>query len=124
MLVLVADKTPHTISRALWEAWLQWAPPPDTIVFDQGKEFSGEFIRLTEVLGAHPKPVPTETPWQKGMVERHGSVMGDVIAEGKVLRGYDEMKLACQMAGVAKNATMFLLPPSFFFSKYNISYDL
>ena len=47
-----------------------------------------------------------EAPWQRGMVERHGGVLGDII-EAVVLEtspiGFQQMSDVCLHASMAKN---------------------
>ena len=57
-----------------------WAPPPEQIVFDAGTELRGTFKGMSELLGSDMKCAPTESPWQNALVERHGGVLGDIVA--------------------------------------------
>ena len=57
-------------------------------------------------LGAHFNLIALEAPWQNGMVERHGGVLGDIITvtvmeSGAV--GFDQMRDVCAHAAMAKN---------------------
>ena len=61
---------------------------------------------MVDNLGAHFKLTALEAPWQNGMVERHGGVLGDII-EAVVLAsapvGLQQMKDVCLHASMAKN---------------------
>ena len=73
---------------------------------DQGKESFGVFSELMRQLGTHFNLIAFEAPWQNGMVERHGGVLGDIITvtvmeTGAV--GFDMMKDVCIHSAMAKN---------------------
>ena len=63
-----------------WLWWVVWAGPPKTLVTDMGTSFLAAFPTLAERYSATSKVVPTEAPWQVGMIERHGGVIKDVIS--------------------------------------------
>ena len=50
------------------------------IVSDLGTSFRTAFIMMVERYGASSRTAPIESPWQIGMVERHGGVIGEVNA--------------------------------------------
>ena len=53
------------------------------------------------------RPVPTESPWQNGMVERHGGVLQDIVratVEELAITGLEDMKVTLQKACQSKNA--------------------
>ena len=73
---------------------------------DQGKESFGICSELMRQLGTHFNLIALEAPWQNGMVERHGGVLGDIITvtvmeTGAV--GFDMMKDVCIHSAMAKN---------------------
>ena len=76
---IVPDKTPETCAEAFKAVWLTWNQPPDKIVTDKGSEYYTEFVEMLTNLGIRQRMVPTEAPWQHGMVERHGKVLADVM---------------------------------------------
>ena len=45
-----------------------------------GTFFLAALLTLAERCSATSKVVPTEAPWQVGMIERHGGVINDVIS--------------------------------------------
>ena len=78
MACIIPDKTPETCAEAFKAVWLTWNQPPDKIVTDKGSEYYAEFVEMLTNLGIRQRMVPTEAPWQHGMVERHGKVLADV----------------------------------------------
>ena len=90
----IPDKRPATLVKAFKQYWLSWAGAPTKIVADQGREGFTDFTKCARYLGAAFKMTALEAPWQNGMVERHGGVLGDII-EAIVLEtspvGYDQM---------------------------------
>ena len=57
-------------------------------------------------LGIAYRLVPVEAPWQHGMVERHGEVLGDVIAvtaQEVGAQGFQQMQDVCLHACMVKN---------------------
>ena len=73
---------------------------------DQGREGFAEFSECARHLGTAFKMMSLEAPWQNGMVERHGGVLGDII-EAVILEtspvGYTQMSDICLHASMAKN---------------------
>ena len=57
-------------------------------------------------LGLQYRVVPTESPWQHGMVERHGQVLADIIQAvitEKEVRGEKHMNDVALHTSMAKN---------------------
>ena len=100
------NKSPKTLSQAFKQFWISWAGAPVKIVADQGREGFGEFEECARHLGAAFKMTSLEAPWQNGMVERHGGVLGHII-EAVVLEtspvGHAQMSDICLHASMAKN---------------------
>ena len=67
-------------AKKLWLWWVLWAGPPKTIVSDLGTSFRTAFQMMVERHGASSRTAPIESSWQIGMVERHGGVIGEIIA--------------------------------------------
>ena len=68
--------------------------------------FFGTFQEMTADQGIEFTMIPTEAPWQQGMVERHGGVLGDIIvamSEELAPRGLDDMRDVAFHACMAKN---------------------
>ena len=101
---------PNKESSTVMAAWKQnWALPfgtPEKTVTDRGREFFGVFQEMVNDSGMEFHMIPTEAPWQHGMVERHGGVLGDIIVstvEETVANGLEEMKDVALHACMAKN---------------------
>ena len=97
-------------SKAVMEAfiiyWLSWAGPLGKVVADQGRESFAVFSELTRCLGTHFNLTALEAPWQNGMVERHGGVLGDIITASVMETspvGFQQMTDVCMHAPMAKN---------------------
>ena len=93
-------------AEKFWLWWVVWAGPPKTLVTDMGTSFLAAFLTLAERYSATSKVVPTEAPWQVGMIERHGGVINDVISmivaqSGAI--GKTEMMLVMIASTAAKN---------------------
>ena len=106
VFVPMPDRKAQTIADTFKWAWLSWASSPDKIVCDQGREFYGEFQRVQQMLGSKFRMIPTEAPWQNGMVERHGGVVGDII--DSIVQecspvGLEQMRDVCLHACMSKN---------------------
>ena len=93
-------------AEKLWLWWVLWAGPPKTIVSDLGTSFRTAFQMMAERYGASSRTAPIESPWQIGMVERHGGVIGEIIAmivHSSNVVGKKEMILTSIAATAAKN---------------------
>jgi transposase InsO family protein len=104
--VSVMDKSATATVRAFEERWINWAGVPDVIVFDKGTEYLGSFRQMVERYGIATRVTATESPWQQGMVERHGGVAGDIIeavALDQGVTGREEMEQTVLHALAAKN---------------------
>ena len=93
-------------AEKFWLWWVVWAGPPKTLVTDMGTSFLAAFLTLAERYSATSKVVPTEAPWQVGMIERHGGVINDVISmivAQSGANGKTEMMLVMIASTAAKN---------------------
>jgi hypothetical protein len=73
---------------------------------DAGTEYQGDFKEAMSKLGIGHRMIPLEAPWQHGMVERHGDVMGEIVSaavKDTSTHGLDHMKDVCLYASMAKN---------------------
>ena len=83
---------------------------------DRGRECYGDVIEIASNLGIKFKVIPTEAPWQLGMVERHGGVFADLanatIAESGT-KGYSPRAFVFGLGDrlVASNLNHFLEQP-------------
>ena len=104
--MLLSGKSSQEVAEAFQTAWVSWAGPPVQILHDQGTEFAKDFTALARRLGAETRVTPTEAPWQNIMVERHGAVLGEVLAalvQQYQLEGERDMRLGGTFAAAAKN---------------------
>jgi hypothetical protein len=106
LAILLVHKSSEAITHAFKTYWLSWAGPPRKIIADQGREGYGLFTKCMNQLGTHFSMIPVEAPWQLGMVERHGSVLGGIIT-AIVLEvspvGEHQMRDVCFHASFVKN---------------------
>ena len=103
---LLTDKRAITAANAFYDFWVAWAGVPNNLLFDRGGENTGSFSSLAQRLGVKVRVVPTESPWQQGIVERHGGILGDIVTATvyeNTLKGHEELQLACSFAALAKN---------------------
>ena len=111
-ILAVLDSPSSTeCAEKLWLWWVLWAGPPKTIVSDLGTSFRTAFQMMVERYGASSRTAPIESPWQIGMVERHGGVIGEIIAmivHSSNVVGKKEMILTSIAATAAKNRRLGL----------------
>ena len=96
-------------AKKLLALWFAPYGAPELLVVDQGGEFEGAFIGLcaeysidTRVAGAH-------APWQHGLAERHGGILGTIFNKMVTqfgTEGRERVKLVLNVCTQAKNATM------------------
>ena len=55
-------------------SWLRWAGPPIRLWLDGGSEFGDPFSSLLEHDGMQHEASAAWSPWQNGVVERHGGI--------------------------------------------------
>ena len=71
MIIPLKGRSPE----AVWSAYRQWVRffgPPKQIWADQGGEFKGSFRHRTAQEGTRMDPSSLESPFQRGLAERHG----------------------------------------------------
>ena len=56
--------------RCFVEGWLDWASRVERIQIDQDSAFRSTFSQLADDLGIAKVPLPSESHWQHGRVER------------------------------------------------------
>jgi hypothetical protein len=104
--VPLPTKQAEEVVQAFENRWVNWAGVPDVLVFDKGTEYLEVFRNMVERFGINTRVTPVESPWQQGMVERHGGVAGDII-EANVhelqIKGAPEMERTVLQALAAKN---------------------
>ena len=96
-------------AKKLWLWWVLWAGPPKTIVSDIGTSFRTAFQMMVERYGASSRTAPIKSPWRIRMVERHGGVIGEIIAmivhSSNVVVGYRSAGLRPQAAAASLHAS-------------------
>ena len=105
-LVRLETKQSYEVSQAFIDYWISWAGCPESVLMDQGGEFEGEFQAVLTRFGIGPRVIATEAPWQNGMVERHGGVLGEILSlmvDQCQLRGPEDMAAGGHMAASSKN---------------------
>ena len=91
-------------AKKFWLWWVVWTGPSKTLVINIG--IFAAFLTLAERYFATSKVVPTEAPWQVGMIERHGGVINDMISmivAQSGANGKTEMMLVMIASTAAKN---------------------
>ena len=105
-LVRVESKASQVVAQAFVDYWISWAGIPEKVIHDQGGEFIRYVANMLQAFGANPTVIATEAPWQNGLVERHGQVLGEIMSvmvDQLQLRGDELMATAGHFAGSAKN---------------------
>ena len=106
VLAMLDGCSAEECAEKFWLWWVVWAGPPKTMVTDMGTSFLAAFLTLAERYSATSRVIPTEAPWQIGMVERHGGVLADVVnmtVAQTGATGKTEMMLVLIASAAAKN---------------------
>ncbi|CAE7945116.1 RE1 [Symbiodinium sp. KB8] len=70
--------------EAIWIAFQQWIRlfgPPKQVYVDQGPEFKGSFRNRVSREGIHMEPSSLESPFQRGVTERHGKTFKVMLSK-------------------------------------------
>ena len=70
--------------EAIWIAFQQWIRlfgPPKQVYVDQGPEFKGSFRNRISHEGIHMEPSSLESPFQRGVTERHGKTFKVMLSK-------------------------------------------
>jgi transposase InsO family protein len=101
----IPNKDSGTIANIIKQTWLTQYPWPSQVVFDQGKEFMGEFARMVqEDYGIKRKPITTHNPQANSIIERVHQMIGNIIRTHQV--GSAEINENDPWSGILA-ATMF-----------------
>ena len=74
------QRTTEGLIEAFSHAWLRWAGPPKSLLFDSATEAnSTEFARFLQEHSIESFVIPTEAHWQLGRAERHGATLKHMI---------------------------------------------
>eukprot|EP00435_Cladocopium_sp_Y103_P016026 s641_g4.t1 len=106
--LLKTRRSDYVASKFL-KHWIQPFGAPRKLVHDQGGEFEAAFVGLMEQFSINTTVTGAHAPWQLGVGERHGSLLGHAlqsIVTEQQCEGYRSMKEALSCACMAKNATV------------------
>ena len=74
------QRTTEGLIDAFSQAWLRWAGPPKSLLFDSATEAnSAEFARFLQEHSVESFVIPTEAHWQLGRAERHGATLKHML---------------------------------------------
>jgi hypothetical protein len=80
LVTRIDDHSPATFTRVFFHDWCKWAGFPLEVSIDMERGFgSQEFVEALGKSGVHVVPIASQAHWQHGKVERHGSVVKDMI---------------------------------------------
>eukprot|EP00435_Cladocopium_sp_Y103_P038295 s1525_g10.t1 len=100
--------TTEGLIEAFQNAWLRWAGPPKTVMFDSGTEANSEmFGKFLQENAIKSYVIPTEAHWQLGRAERNGAVlkhMLDKYHQERPISNHDEFNQGLLQLCNAKNA--------------------
>ena len=107
--VMVKTRRSDYIAQKFFRHWIMPYGPPGKITHDQGGEFEQSFAALLDQMAIPSAVTGAHAPWQLGVGERHGDILGvmmQAIAQEHNVEGFKEMKLALAAATSAKNSTV------------------
>lgn len=65
-----------------FNAWLRWAGPPKSMMFDSATEANSEmFSKFLQKHTIESYVIPTDAHWQLGRAERHGAILMHMISK-------------------------------------------
>ena len=80
--VPIQQQTTEGLIEAFNNAWLRWAGPPASLMFDSATEANSEgFARFLQEQAIQSYVIPTEAHWQLGRAERHGALLKHMISK-------------------------------------------
>ena len=102
----VASKDSSVVAEEFQERWVRPYGHPGRVIHDQGGEFFKHFKDMLRKQGITPYVTATEAPWQNGMVERHGQVLGEIVSrmvDTSQLSGTKGMNMAGVFSATVKD---------------------
>ena len=90
--------------EAIWLAYQQWTRifgPPRHLYVDQGTEFKGSFKRRVTSEGTNYDMSSLESPFQRGITERHGKTFKIMLDKMLVEHQCEDMKQWTRMVNAA-----------------------
>lgn len=90
------------------QGWLNWAGPPNELMFDSASEFISEsFKDFTQSLSIKASTAPPQAHWQLGKCERHGMILQEMLnkyEKDHAINSYPELQEALSQCTSAKNS--------------------
>ena len=97
-----SSKRSEDIALLVDQSWFCRYPRPRAAIFDNGSEFSYEFLELLRSYGVTPKPTTVKNPQTNAFVERIHQVMGDSIRSMELhTRKFDDLTVNAVLQNVA-----------------------
>ena len=76
------QRTTEGLITAFTNAWLRWAGPPKSMMFDSATEANSEmFAQFLQKHAIESYVIPTDAHWQLGRAERHGAILMHMISK-------------------------------------------
>lgn len=102
------QRSTEGLIEAFSNAWLRWAGPPKSIMFDSTTEAnSDQFAKFLQDLAIHSYVIPVDAHWQLGRAERHGATLMRMIDKyhtEKPIRNEEDFNQCLMQLCHAKNA--------------------
>ena len=83
MVIPMRGRSPEAAWGA-YRTWVKFFGPPKQIWADQGGEFKGVFKTKAGLEGTHVEPSSLESPFQRGVAERHGKTFKTILEKAMV----------------------------------------
>eukprot|EP00435_Cladocopium_sp_Y103_P016115 s3079_g4.t1 len=76
------QQTTEGLIDAFNTAWIRWAGPPKSVMFDSATEANSEkFAQYLQEMATSSYVIPTDAHWQLGRAERHGALLKHMITK-------------------------------------------
>ena len=76
----IATKEAASVANIVEQAWFSRYPWPNTLNFDRGTEFMGEFAKMAKLdYGIKRKPITTRNPQANAIIERIHQTLGNIL---------------------------------------------
>ena len=104
--VIISDKKPETVARAILTHWISYfGRPTKGILNDNGGEFVGKALRdLKDRLDLRDITTGAESPFQNGMCERNHSVIDTMLLRLVIDFPKGDLQELLMWAGMARNS--------------------
>eukprot|EP00435_Cladocopium_sp_Y103_P025697 s606_g6.t1 len=102
------QQTTEGLIDAFNAAWIRWAGPPKSVMFDSATEANSEmFAKYLQEMATSSYVIPTDAHWQLGRAERHGALLKHMITkyhEDHPIRNHTDFEQCLLQLCNAKNA--------------------